>query len=223
MKKRTDDTKDSPARDQAMEDEIYDALIDKGWLIPQTEEEVFRAERALAQIECSPLPPEMDDPYRLFDRLEDDPGEELLLRALSSDEGRVAGAAAQSGDERLEVSGEAAAHASVLADLRRRTRLPATQIAVRMGVTVPFLSAVGRYPQVVPSGWRRELDARAERGLGTERGEVMRSFEHPYQAQMAASRDEAYEAERMTPERILDQSGMAEEERRAWLRLASED
>ena len=134
------------------------------------------------------------------------------LRKDSTEGSKIPGAAA--GSE---------SHASVLADLRAQTRMPASQIALRMGVPVPFLSAVGRYPKVVPIGWRRELDARAERGLGTEPGVVMRSFEHPYQAQMAASRDEAYDAEEMTPERILDQSGMGEEERREWLRLAAED
>ena len=204
-----------------MDEQIYDALIDKGWLIPQTEDEVFRAEQALAQIECALLPPEMADPYRLFDRLEDDPGEELLQRALSPDEGRRPDATPPAGDE-SQATGAADAHASVLADLRGRTRLPASQIAVRMGVSVPFLAAVGRYPNVVPIGWRRELDSRAERKLGTERGVVMRSFERPYQAQMAASRDEAYDAQSMTPEKILDQSGMGEEERREWLRLASD-
>jgi hypothetical protein len=219
MKKRTDVNKATPERDQAMEEQIYDALIDKGWIIPQTEEEVLRAEQALAQVECSPLPPEMADPYRLFDRLEDDPGEEQLLRALSAGESRQT--AAPVGEAGQEAAGATDEHASVLADLRVRTRLPASQIAVRMGVTVPFLSAVGRYPKVVPIGWRRELDARAERGLGTQSGVVMSSFERPYQAQMAASRDEAYDAERMTPERILDQSGMGEEERREWFRLAS--
>lgn len=114
-------------------------------------------------------------------------------------------------------------HVSLLANLRGRTTLPASQIAFKMGVTVPFLSTVGRYPKVVPISWRRELDARAEQELGTESGFVMGSFEHPYQAQMAASRDEAYEAEEMTPERILDQSGMSEEQRREWLQRASDE
>lgn len=196
MKKDAD--KDTRERGRELAEQIYDALIEKGWLIPQTEEEVLRAEQALARVECSPMPAEMADPRRLFDRLADDPAE------MSREEPAAAGS-----------------HASVLADLRGRTRLPASQIAARMGVTVPFLSAVGRYPKVVPARWRRELDARAERALGTERGVVMRSFEHPYQAQMAASRDEAYAAEPMTLERILEQSGMDEEQRREWLRLAS--
>lgn len=124
---------------------------------------------------------------------------------------------------RGETAQAADAHASVLAELRSRTGLPASQVAARMGVTVPFLSAVGRHPRVVPAGWRRELDARAVRGLGVEAGAVMRSFERPYQAQMAASRDEPYAAEQMTPEGLLEQSGMGDEQRREWSRLASEE
>src|ERR1041384_6893465 len=113
-------------------------------------------------------------------------------------------------------------HQSVLAKLHARTKLPASQIALKMGVPVPFLSAVGRYPKVVPLSWRRELDARAERNLGTNKGEVLSTFEHPYQAQMAASRDGAYDSEQLTPEKILDQSGMDEKHKRYWLTLAAE-
>lgn len=223
MKKRTNADKNSPERNQELEDQIYDALIDKGWLIPQTEEEVLRAERALADFECSPLPPELADPYQLFDRLDADPGEGQFLEALAGGESHHIEAAPAANEARQEAPESTDTHISVLANLRGCTQLPASQIAVRMGVTVPFLSAVGRYPKVIPIGWRRELDSRAERGLGTQRGLVMHSFDRPYQAQMAASRDEAYEDEQMTPERILEQCGMSEEQRREWLKLASDE
>jgi tetratricopeptide (TPR) repeat protein len=71
MKKRTDTDKNTQKRNQSLEDQIYDALIEKGWLIPQTEEDVHRAELALAQIECPPLPPELADPYWIIDRLDE--------------------------------------------------------------------------------------------------------------------------------------------------------
>src|SRR5215208_2640537 len=79
-----------------------------------------------------------------------------------------------------------AAPASLLAKLREHTRLPATKIALEMEVPVPFLAAIGRYPKAVPISWRKELDARAECKLGTDRGVVLNAFEHPNQAQMAA-------------------------------------
>lgn len=220
MKKRTDADKNTPKRDEILEDQIYDALIERGWLIPQTEGDVLRAERALAEVKCSPLPPKLADPYRIIDRLEDDADVDVVLKALAPDAGATTAASAKAVS--TEATGAQAAHVSVLAELRARTKLPASQIALKMDVPVPFLSAVGRYPKVIPIGWRRELDARAERKLGTEKGIVMSAFERPYQAQMAASRDGAYDAEQLTPEKILDQSGMDEKNKRYWLALAAE-
>lgn len=69
MKKRNDAKKDTPKCGESLEDLIRDALIERGWLIPQTEEDVLRAERALARVGCSPLPRELADPYRIIDRL----------------------------------------------------------------------------------------------------------------------------------------------------------
>lgn len=54
-----------------MDERIYNALIERGWIIPQTEEEVERAERALTHIELPPLSLELADPYRLIHRLEE--------------------------------------------------------------------------------------------------------------------------------------------------------
>ncbi len=54
-----------------MDGRIYDALIERGWIIPQTEEDVERAERALAHVELPPLSPELADPYRLIHRLDE--------------------------------------------------------------------------------------------------------------------------------------------------------
>ena len=121
----------------------------------------------------------------------------------------------------MESASASAAPVSLLAELRERTGLPATEIALKMNVPVPFLSAVGRYPKVVPIGWRKELSARAE-NVGVAGSIVMNAFEHPYQAQMAASRDEAYAADEMTAEKILDQSGMDKEARQYWMSIATE-
>jgi hypothetical protein len=111
---------------------------------------------------------------------------------------------------------------STLAELRSHTGAPASRIAREMDVPVAFLSAVGRYPNVVPMSWRRELADRAERKLKVPSPVVMNSFEHPYQEQMAALRDGAYEAEDVTYENILDQAGMTGEARQFWLSLAAE-
>lgn len=113
-------------------------------------------------------------------------------------------------------------HQSVLAELRKRTGAPASRIAREMEVPVAFLSAVGRYPNVVPMSWRKELAARAERKLSVSAAVVMNAFEHPYQEQMAALRDTAYETEDVTYENILDQAGISREDRQFWLSLATE-
>jgi hypothetical protein len=91
-----------------------------------------------------------------------------------------------------------------------------------MEVPVAFLSAVGRYSNVVPMSWRKELAARAERKLNVSAPVVINSFEHPYQEQMAAFRDAAYEREAVTYENILDQAGIVGEERKFWISLATE-
>jgi len=111
---------------------------------------------------------------------------------------------------------------SALAELRERTQMPASAIAREMDVTVAFLSAVGRYPKVVPIQWWKELDSRAERKLQVPGGTVMSTREHPYQEQMAASRETTYAQEDVTYENILDQAGMDEEAKRYWLALATE-
>lgn len=117
---------------------------------------------------------------------------------------------------------DVSARQSTLAELRARTGAPASRIAREMDVPVTFLSAVGRYPNVVPMSWRREIADRAERKLKVPSRVVMNSFEHPYQEQMAASRDGAYETENVTYENILDQAGITGEARQFWLSLAAE-
>jgi hypothetical protein len=71
MKKREGLENNAPGHEEEMDGRIYDALIERGWIIPQTEEEVKRAERALARVELPPLSPELADPYRLIHRLDE--------------------------------------------------------------------------------------------------------------------------------------------------------
>jgi tetratricopeptide (TPR) repeat protein len=68
MKKEADTEKDTPKRGNSFEDLIYDALIEKGWLRPRTEKDNLRVNRALAPVQCSPLPWELAAPsrYKLF-------------------------------------------------------------------------------------------------------------------------------------------------------------
>ena len=58
----------TPRDAQSLEDQIYDALRARGWIIPQTEEDVMRTE---VDIEHNPipLPPELTDPSELIRKL----------------------------------------------------------------------------------------------------------------------------------------------------------
>lgn len=71
MEKRTDADKETPKRDESLDDLIHEALIEKGWLVPRTAEDVLRVVRALAPGDRSPLPWELSDPYRIIDRLDE--------------------------------------------------------------------------------------------------------------------------------------------------------
>ena len=57
-----------PYNVQSLEDQIYDALRARGWIIPQTAEDVMRTE---VNIEHNPisLPPELADPSNLIRKL----------------------------------------------------------------------------------------------------------------------------------------------------------
>lgn len=115
---------------------------------------------------------------------------------------------------------EAAAPLPLLGELREQTGMRASQIAEAMGVTVPFLSAVARYPKAVPGPWRDELVTRAERKLpGVKVGPLRRSLEHPFQADMAANRDTPYAAEEVDYENILAQSGLTDDQKQFWRSL----
>ncbi len=56
---------------EEMDQQIYEALIEMGWLIPQTEEDVRLAEETLNQVECPPLPLALADPSRFIHRLDE--------------------------------------------------------------------------------------------------------------------------------------------------------
>jgi hypothetical protein len=108
----------------------------------------------------------------------------------------------------------------LLRELRKRTGLPAPDIAAAMGVPLAFLSAVERYPQEVPSSWRVELAARAERSLQVSGEVVMASLDTPNRLRMAAFNDSSA-TDATSYEGILEQAGMGEDAKRYWLSLAA--
>lgn len=72
MKKRLEATQKGAAEPSGEIDErLHDTLIELGWVIPQTEEDVRLAEAALETAECRPLPIGLADPYRLIRLLDE--------------------------------------------------------------------------------------------------------------------------------------------------------
>lgn len=110
----------------------------------------------------------------------------------------------------------------LLNELKRRTRLSASEIALRLGVPLAFLSAIERYANFIPSAWRSELANRAERGLQISGEILLATFEVPTHPPVAALRDPSLQHEKLNYEKILEEAGMDEAMIQFWLSLASE-
>jgi hypothetical protein len=94
MGKRTQKIEDISAELEELELQVYEAFLARGWIIPQTEADVSRAEVQMAGKECEELPPTLRDPYEVLRQSsetrsrvvslqpdEDDETPELLARA----------------------------------------------------------------------------------------------------------------------------------------------
>lgn len=110
----------------------------------------------------------------------------------------------------------------LLNELKRRTRLSASEIALRLGVPLAFLSAMERYANLIPFGWRSELANRAERSLQISGEILLATFEVPTHPPVAALRDPSLQHEKLNYEKILEEAGMDEAMIQFWLSLASE-
>lgn len=122
--------------------------------------------------------------------------------------------------EMLSRSGDKISLLPLLNELKRRTRLSASDIARKLGVPLLFLSTVERYADIIPSAWRSELADRAERSLQVSREVVLATLEVPA-LEVAALKDPVLRHEKLSYEKILDESGIEESERRFWLSLVS--
>jgi hypothetical protein len=185
-----------PGSIEGLERQVYYAMRARGWIIPQTDEDVLRAEIELAHDRVT-LPADLADPFAIFNRGQK---ESAVVFAPQPTEGPL----------------------PLLGILRKYTGLRPSAIARAMHVSVAFLSAVARYPKAVPESWRLELAARAERIWQIARSEILASFEHPFTQAIAASRNTPYAAEAVSYHEILDRSGLSPEAREFWLKLAAE-
>lgn len=202
----------TPHNAQSLEDQIYDALRARGWIIPQTDEDVMRTE---VDIERNPisLPPELADPSEIIRKLF--PG----TRDAEPEPSRV--------EERHVQPGEAAAAQpqSLLECFRARTGWKPSVIASTLEVTPIFLSDLSRYRHVVPVQAQEALaDRAAQRLPNVQRTDVLQIFAHASQARVAAFRQAPYpETAPMTYAEMLDHSGMPAEAQHFWRSLAEKE
>jgi len=68
MGRKTRTTEQTPEDFEGLEQQVYEAFLARGWIIPQTEGDVSRAEVEMASEEDQELPAELNDPYAVLKR-----------------------------------------------------------------------------------------------------------------------------------------------------------
>jgi hypothetical protein len=111
----------------------------------------------------------------------------------------------------------------LLPRLRKITGLKATDIAEKMGLSVPFLSDLSSHPNVIPFRARKESARRAANNLpGVSERDALDSFGYGSYQQAAAFRDTPFPEEEVDFEKIVRRSDMTDEEQQYWLSLSKE-
>lgn len=85
MGKKTHKDEDSSMEFDDLELQVYEAFLARGWIIPQTEAEVSRAEAEMME-ECEELPAELRDPYAVLGRASETRAKVLALQPVDDDE-----------------------------------------------------------------------------------------------------------------------------------------
>lgn len=191
-----------PDTDMLLENSIYEALRERGWLIPETEEEIVRT---LLEMETDPIdfPPELSTPPQIE---RNRPNEASSIESQKSN--------------RM-LSAEPAKPKTVLEFLRERTEKKPSEISSAMGANTIFLSNISRHADVIDINTRQKIANLAEQKFQVPADEVMQCFEYSGHEKMAAFRKTSFdESKPMTYEEIVNSSGMNEEAKRFWLSLA---
>lgn len=221
----------------ATEEEVYHALIELGWLLPRTEEELRRAEKALEGAGCPPFPPELEDPTPLIERLRRE--QEAALNQGSSENEKQKShlrlvaknqTPLETKENRIEISESEAAEFEddapsfpALLHLEIPDETPSV-VAVNLGVTRPFLKLVSDNRKSIPSSWRNELVKEAKKVYSIDEARSRRSLTDYYaHQQIAASRAIPYSDRTMDWREILQKSGLPPEREQHYRRLAEEE
>src|SRR5262249_62255008 len=153
--------KTTEAKDRNLDEQIYQAMVERGWVFPKTIKEVEIAEEQMHQETAAPHkgPPTAED---------------ILKSVGLANPGALA--AEQTRQKR-----------PLLALLRQSAKMKATAIAESMEGTVTFLSDMSSHSTVIPLGPRREIARLAKVCLpGVTEQEVLDSFDHTSYQPIAA-------------------------------------
>ena len=86
MGKKTHKDEESSEEFAELELQVYEAFLARGWIIPQTEADVSRAEAEMAAGECKELPFRLRDPYAVLRRASEGRAKVLSLQPAEDDE-----------------------------------------------------------------------------------------------------------------------------------------
>ncbi len=198
MNKEEKNKKTTKAQDDRLDEKIYQAMVERGWVFPQTIEEVEIAEE---QMDRETAPPHGELPNA-----------KAILKRM---------ALMNSNESTLERERN---RQPPLLLLRQRTQMKATTIAEELKITVTFLSDISSHPNIVPFRSRNEIAKRAAANLpGVKEQEVLDSFEYSSYQPVAAFRDKPFYEEGVSYEKIVQRSDMSEEQQQYWLSLADEE
>lgn len=82
---------------EELEQQVYEAFLARGWIIPQTEGEVSAAEAAMTEADHEELPPELRDPQVVLSRSEGRSGRVAVLQPDDQDTSDSLARAARAG------------------------------------------------------------------------------------------------------------------------------
>lgn len=175
---------------------IYEEFIELGWLIPQTEEEVNRAEKALEKTESLSLPAELEDSLKILERIKNRKKQDRNIAKI----------------EQIK---------PFLGFVSDETGLPPSKIEQKLKLPTEFLIQISENSEVVSEPVREKIvEATLLHFPQLNRNSVSHSLKQSSQ-KMAAARDAEYTNEEITFEKILDSSEISNKE--FWLELNKKD
>lgn len=186
---------------------IYRAMLERGWILPRTPEEVEIVEdESDESMDVSDLP----DAETLLKRVAPPPFLPIQVQVQG-----------ETGNVKKSDTSKTSNPQSVLVFLRHQTQQRPSEIAAALQVTVPFLSDLG--PQT-PLPWKQKIirDVK-DRFSQVSVDDLRQALETPRELSLAAFRDAAYEHQELTPEQVLERSGMNDAAKAAWRALLEEE